>query len=71
MPLLEILALNEYVALLPLMVAFNVGNALKGRGRLEDMHEVMNGAARENLAEEDRGYISVSYIYGKTERKHT
>ncbi len=49
MPLLEFLALDEYVALLPLMVVFNVGDALKGRGGLEDQYEVMNGAARQKF----------------------
>ncbi len=34
-----LLELNEYVALLPLMVAFNVGNALKGGG-YENGYEV-------------------------------
>ena len=50
MPLLEFLAFNEYVALLPLMAAFNIGKALKGGG-FEDpnvhAHEVMDSAARE------------------------
>ncbi len=44
MPLLEFLALNEYVALLP---AFNIGKALKGGGGFEDEHKVMGSAARE------------------------
>ncbi len=38
--------MNEYVASLPLMVAFNIGKALKGGG-FEDGHEAMNAAARE------------------------
>ena len=42
------LELNEYVALLPLMVAFNVGNALKGGG-FEIGYEVMDGATREKI----------------------
>ena len=54
------LELNEYVALLPLMVAFNVGNALKGGG-FENGYEVMDGAMREKFGWEDRGYISVLY----------
>ena len=52
MPLLEFLALNGYVALLPLMVSFNT---LKGGG-FENGHEAMDGAAaceRVHLAEED------------------
>ncbi len=61
MPLLEFLALNVYVASLPLMVSFD---ALKGGG-FENGHEAMDGAAaceRVHLAEEDRGYISVLFI---------
>ena len=44
MLLLEFEASNEYVALLPLMVAFNIGKALKGGG-FDDGHGVMGGAA--------------------------
>ena len=48
MPLLEFLALNVYVASLPLMVAFNIGKALK-EGGFEDGYEVMDSAAREYI----------------------
>jgi hypothetical protein len=48
------------------MVAFNIGKTLKGE--FEDGREAMDGTAackRVNLAEEDRGYISVLFIWGK------
>ncbi len=47
MPLLEFLALNEHVALLPLTVAFSIGEALKGGERFEGGHEEMDSDMRE------------------------
>ena len=62
MPRAEFLALNVYVASLPLMVAFNIGKALKGGG-FEDGHEDDGWyCERVHLAEEDQGYISVLFI---------
>ena len=66
MPLPEFLALNEYVALLPLMVAFNVGKALKGG--FEDGHEAMNSVARVKRTEVTFQYYT-SRGRGRRERK--
>ena len=40
-----ILGVNKFVTLLPLMVAFNIGKALKGGGGFDDGHGVMDGVA--------------------------
>ena len=68
MPLLDFLALNVYVASLPLMVAFNMGKALKGGGS-EDGHDGDGWyCERVHLAEEDQGYI---YSSEESEGKRT
>ena len=70
MPLLEFLALNEYIALLPLMAAFQrCGKALRGEEDSKMGHEVMDGAAREQIW--NRTGVTLQYYTSKESERKT